>query len=69
MTLGVVKRCLNCGDENYVKPDTVCPSCGKDFSYSPEKKSPDIIVFLGTPELNRRTVVQLRKMNLIDNFR
>lgn len=70
VNIGKIKKCPSCGDENYIRSGVKsCPNCGKDFSEYIEKKSPDVIVFLGTPEINRRTVVQLRNMNLIDDFR
>ncbi len=67
--IGTIKRCNYCGSENYIRANkTNCPSCDMDVTTYPEKKSPDIIVFLGTSELNRRTVVELSKQGLIDDF-
>ena len=67
--IGTIKKCNHCQSENYIRTGEMCPECGKDVDDYIANKSPDVIVFLGTPEINRRTVVQLRNMNLIDDFK
>lgn len=66
--IGTIKKCNHCSSENYIRAGELCPKCGKDVDEYVAKKSPDVIVFLGNGEINRRTVVQLKNMNLIDDF-
>ena len=70
MRIGTIKRCVNCGQESYVRTGVeTCPECNENFSVKKNpNKSPEVITFLGTNELNRRSVVELRKQNLIDDF-
>ena len=70
MKIGSIKRCVNCGKDSYVKTGVeTCPECNENFSVKKNSgKSPEVIVFLGTNELNRRAVVDLRNRNLIDDF-
>jgi len=68
MTIGTIKFCPKCNGEVYVKAGKNCPICDYDFKTELPKKTPDIIVFLGTHELNRRAVVKLREKNMIDDF-
>lgn len=66
--IGAIKRCHFCNKENYVRTGGKCPECGHDFEEFMPNKGPEVIAFLGTAELNRRIVVDLRNKNMIDDF-
>jgi hypothetical protein len=68
LILGVIKTCPKCQKENYIRTGENCP-CGYDFQEPIPNKSPDVIVYLGSAEISRRSVEQLYKENLIDDFR
>lgn len=69
MLIGSIKKCNNCGVESYFKANIeICPGCGENINTRKPNKAPETIVFLGTNELNRRAVVEMRKHNMIDEF-
>jgi hypothetical protein len=67
--IGNIKKCGNCGKEIYIRLGSeTCPECNVNINYQKPNKAPEVIVFLGVKELNRRAVVEMRNNNMIDDF-
>ncbi len=63
MIVGVIRQCINCQNSSYVKPDEEkCPHCGHHFfiKEKPKNYSAEVIVPIGTQELNRRAIEEMR---------
>ncbi len=69
MTIGRIRKCGNCGRESYVRNDSPCPGCGRDYNEYPFLgKAAENIVYTGLNERNRQNIEQLWREGHIDDF-